>query len=73
MNICIPSFLRDIFGESQTLGELLTTMLFGVGLATFLFFGFPEMTRDLPLWRSTIAYLLIMDIFAGSIANFTLH
>jgi hypothetical protein len=71
MNIRIPSFLREVFGESQTLGELLVIMLFGVGLATFLFFGFPEMTRGLSLWRSVIAYLLIVDIFAGSIANFT--
>lgn len=71
MNIRIPSFLRDVFGESQTLGELLATMLFGVGLATSLFFAFPEMTQGLPLWRSIIAYLLVVDIFAGCIANFT--
>lgn len=71
MNIHIPLFLRDVFGESQTLGELLAILLFGVGLATSLFFAFPEMTRGLPLWRSAIAYLLIVDIFAGCIANFT--
>jgi hypothetical protein len=29
------------------------------------------MRRDLPIWRSAIAYLLIVDIFAGCIANFT--
>lgn len=71
MNIRIPAFLREVFGESQTIGELLVIILFGIGLATFLFLGFPEMTRGLPLWRSIIAYLLVLDIFAGSIANFT--
>ena len=71
MTIRVPSFLRDVFGESQTIGELLAIMFFGVGLATFLFFAFPEMTQGLPFWRSAIAFLLIMDIFAGCIANFT--
>lgn len=71
MNIRIPSFLRDVFGESQTRGELLAIMLFGVGLAMLLFWGFPEMRDGLPLWRIAIAYVLIVDIFAGCIANFT--
>jgi hypothetical protein len=71
MTIRIPSFLRDIFGESQTISELLAILFFGVGLATFLFFAFPEMTQGLPFWRSAIAFLLVMDIFAGCIANFT--
>lgn len=71
MTIRVPSFLRDVFGESQTIGELLTIMFFGVGLATFLFFAFPEMTQGLPFWRSAIAFLLVMDIFAGCLANFT--
>ena len=62
MNIRIPSFLRDVFGESQTRGELLAIMLF---------WGFPEMRDGLPLWRIAIAYVLIVDIFAGCIANFT--
>ena len=29
------------------------------------------MTQGLPLWRSAIAYLLVVDIFAGCVANFT--
>lgn len=71
MKIRMPSYLHDVFGESQTIGELLTIMVFGVGLATLLFLAFPEMTQDLPFWQSAIVYLLIMDIFAGCIANFT--
>lgn len=71
MTIRMPSYLHDVFGESQTIGEILAIALFGVGLTTLLFFVFPEMTHNLPLWRSAIAYLLIADIFAGCIANFT--
>jgi hypothetical protein len=71
MTVRIPPFLHDVFGKSQTLREILITLLFGIGLATILFWGFPDMWRHLPLWRSAIAYLLIVDIFAGCIANFT--
>lgn len=71
MTIRIPPFLHDVFGESQTIGELLAIVFFGVGLTTWLFFAFPEMTQALPVWRSMIAYLLVVDIFAGCVANFT--
>lgn len=70
-SIRMPAYLHDVFGESQTIGELAATLFFGVGFATFLFFAFPEMTQGVPFWRSFIAYLLVLDIFAGCIANFT--
>jgi hypothetical protein len=72
MTIRMPSYLHDVFGESQSIGELAAILFFGVGGATLLFFAFPEMTQGLPLWRSVIAYLLVLDIFAGCVANFTL-
>lgn len=71
MTIRIPSYLHDVFGESQTIGELLVIVFFGVGFATLLFFTYPEMTQSMPIWRSIIAYLLVVDIFAGCVANFT--
>lgn len=71
MTIRMPSYLHDVFGESQTVGELLAIVLFGVGGAVGLFFAFPEMTEDLPFWRSAAAFLLVADVFAGCIANFT--
>jgi hypothetical protein len=71
MTIRIPPFLHDVLGESQTLGEILTIALLGVGVTTFLFVAFPEMTQDTPLWRRILAFLLIVDIVAGCVANFT--
>lgn len=69
--IQVPASLHEVFGESQSVGELAATLLFGLGLAVGLFLWFPEMTRDLPLWRSGLAFLVILDVFAGSAANFT--
>lgn len=46
-------------------------LLFGGGLTTALSFQFPTMYQGIPLWRSTLAFILIFDIFSGCLANFT--
>lgn len=69
--IRIPSFLHEVFGEKQSIGSILTVLLLGGLLTVALYFRFPEMTADLPIWRSALALLLIFDIFAGCVANFT--
>lgn len=70
-SVRIPSFLHDIFGERQTIGSITAILLFG-GLLTAVLYGmFPEMTDRLPAWRSVLALLLMFDIFAGCLANFT--
>jgi hypothetical protein len=71
MTIRIPPFLHDILGESQTIGELLAIAVLSLGITTTLFVAFSEMTWGLPIWRSTLAYLLVLDIVAGCVANFT--
>ncbi|MBU5445487.1 hypothetical protein [Paenibacillus sp. MSJ-34] len=67
----IPAFLHDVFGEKQSIGSILAILLFGGILTTALYWSFPELTNQLPVWRSALALLLIFDIFAGCIANFT--
>ncbi|WP_152395989.1 hypothetical protein [Paenibacillus guangzhouensis] len=69
--IRIPSFLHDVFGEQQSIGSIVSILLFGGLLTTALYVIFPDLTDDLPLWRSALALLLIFDIFAGCVANFT--
>ncbi|MCY9763936.1 hypothetical protein M5X06_09285 [Paenibacillus alvei] len=69
--IRIPTFLHDVFGEKQPLGSILAILLFGGLLTAALYEMFPELTDNLPLWRSALALLLIFDIFSGCIANFS--
>jgi membrane protein CcdC involved in cytochrome C biogenesis len=69
--IRIPSFLHDVFGEKQPIVSIVTILLFGALLTTALYFIYPEMTVDLPVWSSALALLLMFDIFSGCIANFT--
>ena len=68
--IPIPSFLHDVFGEEQSFAELLIIVAFGVGATSVAVWAYPEIF-DLPLWRSILALLLILDIAAGCVANFT--
>ncbi|MDQ6421962.1 hypothetical protein RB620_21260 [Paenibacillus sp. LHD-117] len=67
----IPTFLHDVFGEVQRVGNLLAILLFGGLLTLGLYFLFPEMTESLPVWRSALALLFMFDIFSGCVANFT--
>ncbi|MNI53989.1 hypothetical protein D3C73_1088520 [compost metagenome] len=69
--IRIPSFLHDVFGEKQSIGSLSAILLFGGLLTSTFIFIFPELTESVPLWRGSLALLLIFDIFAGCIANFS--
>ncbi|MFD0590924.1 hypothetical protein ACFQZE_23295 [Paenibacillus sp. GCM10027627] len=69
--IGIPSFFHDIFGERQSLGAIGAILLFGAMLTGALYGRYPEMIDELPVWRSTLALLLIFDIFSGCVANFT--
>ncbi|CQR53272.1 hypothetical protein [Paenibacillus riograndensis] len=69
--IRIPSFLHDVFGEKQSIAAIAAILLFGALLTTALYLVFPEMTGNLPVWRSVLALVLLFDIFSGCIANFT--
>lgn len=69
--IRIPSYLHDVFGEKQSAASILTILLFGGILTAALYYRFPELTGHLPAWRTILALLLIFDVFAGCIANFT--
>ncbi|GIN71695.1 hypothetical protein J14TS2_21700 [Bacillus sp. J14TS2] len=66
-----PPFLHDVFGEKQSVGSILAILLFGGVLTAALYYRFPELANDLPVWRSALALLSIFDVFSGVIANFT--
>lgn len=67
----MPAYLHDVFGEKQSVASILAILLFAGLLTAALSIRFPEMTSQVPAWRSALALLLIFDVFAGCIANFT--
>jgi ribosomal protein S18 acetylase RimI-like enzyme len=64
-----PAFLHDVFGETPDVRELAIAALAGVGAAALLLAGVSF--DELGLARWIVAWLLIADIAAGCIANFT--
>lgn len=69
--IAIHRQLHDVFGERQTLPGIAVTLLFGLGSPALLAGAEADLLGALPPWRSALALLLVLDIAAGSIANFT--
>ncbi len=64
-----PAVLHDVIGEAPDPRELVVVALFGVAVATLLLARLPG--SDLGLGRGALAWLLIADIAAGCLANFT--
>lgn len=67
----VPSALHDVLGESPTGLELVAVLLFGVGVAGWIMTGLHAATAGLPWWRLVLAGLLVTDVAAGCVANFT--
>ena len=66
-----PPALHDVFGESPSKREIAVVLAFGIGAALWLTLGLRAESSGLPWWRLLIAALVITDIAAGCVANFT--
>lgn len=64
----IPEFLFDVFGEKQSLLEVGCTLIFALAgsWVVYLVAGI-----ELDNWKSILAFLVIADVLAGCIANFS--
>ena len=60
-----------MFGEEQPPAYLLAILLFGVGVAATFALSAGQMLAGLAWWRAALALVLVLDIAAGCVANFT--
>lgn len=60
--------LHDVFGETQTWVEVLSTIVFAI-FGTWFIFTLADISPS--NWRAGVAMLIIADILAGCIANFS--
>ncbi|CAN7383811.1 hypothetical protein LJR010_002135 [Ensifer adhaerens] len=67
----IHPHLHDVFGEEQPLAYLAAILLFGAGVAVVFALSAGSMLADLAWWRAALALVLVLDIAAGCVANFT--
>lgn len=67
----VPSALHDVLGESPAGPEIVAILGFGLAAAGWLMTGLYQAAVALPWWRLVLAGLLVADIAAGCVANFT--
>ncbi|MEJ2763544.1 hypothetical protein VV869_06135 [Photobacterium sp. MCCC 1A19761] len=60
-----------MFGEKQSVIEVVCTALFAVIGTSLIFFRFDFPDPQPTLWRTVLGVVLIADVLAGCVANFT--
>ncbi|MBL1241392.1 MAG: hypothetical protein COB13_006055 [OCS116 cluster bacterium] len=63
--------LHDVFGQEQSLIELIAIITFGTLIPVALYQAFTDAFTQPALWKSILATVFILDIAAGCVANFT--
>lgn len=71
MSLAMPAPLHDVLGARQSPGALALVLIAGIGLPVALALSDPAALTGVELWRTPLALLLIGDIAAGAVANFT--
>ena len=66
--IKIPTFLHEVLGEKQSLIEIVSTLLFAL-IGSLVILQLADFTLE--QWTSVLAFILIVDVLAGCVANFT--
>ncbi len=67
----MPVFLHDVFGEKQSILDLLLVMTFAVFGALVVLFQFNTSEHMVSLWKQILGFVLILDVLAGCVANFS--
>lgn len=67
----IPPAFHEVFGRTQTPAQLVLVTLAAVGLGAAICVAGAGTLAGAPAWRGVLAALLIVDIAAGCVANFT--
>lgn len=69
--IRIPSFLHDVFGETQSRAEIALILGFGAIGTLALVALDPWALSGVVWWRAALAVLVMFDVLAGAVANLT--
>lgn len=70
-DINIPKSLHEVFGEKQSILEISATIIFALTGTCLIYFLLYQPAADLETWRVLLGFILIADVLAGCIANFS--
>jgi len=63
-----PEFLYEVLGEKQSILEISCTILFAL-IGSWIIYSLVDI--EFGSWKTVVAYILIADVLAGCIANFS--
>ena len=69
--ITMPQGLHEVFGKQQTAVEIIATLLFALTGTATMYFCLYQPQHPQVNWMTVIGLLLVADVFAGCVANFT--
>lgn len=69
--IKMPQGLHEVFGEQQSAAEIVATLMFALAGSAVMYFGLYQPTHPGVTWMTVPGMLLVADVFAGCVANFT--
>lgn len=67
----VPSAFKEVLGARQSAGALLCIAVLTALAATLWALTIGQEASSVRLWRQVLAWLLMLDIAAGAVANFT--
>lgn len=67
----VPASFKEVLGHTQRPWQLAAVFAVGTLVAILLTLEGREVWEPLPWWRRLLAFLLVLDIVAGCLANFT--
>ncbi|NQY93260.1 MAG: hypothetical protein HRT43_03760 [Campylobacteraceae bacterium] len=67
----VPEFLHDVFGEKQSFIEVFASILFALIGSLLIYNLFYMDNSHLSSWKIILGFILIADVLAGCIANFS--
>jgi len=63
-----PEFLYEVLGEKQSILEVFCTIIFAL-IGSWIIYSLADI--EFWTWQTVVAYILIADVLAGCIANFS--
>lgn len=67
----MPAILHEVFGETQSPAEIAAILGFGIAVPSLLAALEPGLFGAVSGWRAVLAFVLMFDVAAGCVANFT--
>jgi len=71
LRLTMPKFLHEVFGEQQSVIEIALTVIFSLVGTGVIFYNYSQTHTTELTWQLIASFIIIADILAGCLANFS--